>query len=190
MPRLFTALELPDDLRAELSRLHAPLPGARWLDPENYHVTLRFAGDIQGPEAREFAGNLAAIDADVFEVRIAGLGAFGGKDPSSVFAQLAPSPALDSLARAHEKAARNAGLAPDTRAFKPHVTLARLRSTDVEALARYLTRFGGYRSEPFFVSHFALMSSKPGVGGGPYGIEEIFPLRGGAAMLDEADTIW
>lgn len=190
MPRLFTAIELPDDVRTELHRLHLPLPGARWIKPEDYHLTLRFAGDIDNRQAREFADNIAAIDADVFELRLSGLGAFGGNDPSSVFAEVAPSPALETLAKAHEKAARQAGLAPDKRAFKPHVTLARLRNSNAEAVARYLTRFSGYRSEPFFVSHVALMSSKPGVGGGPYGIEEIFPLRGGAAMLDEADRVW
>jgi 2'-5' RNA ligase len=190
MPRLFTAIELPDEIRTELYRLHLPLPGARWIRPEDYHLTLRFAGDIDSRQAREFAGNIAAIDADVFELRLSGLGAFGGNDPSAVFAEAAPSPALDALAKAHEKAARNAGLAPDKRAFKPHVTLARLRNSNAEAVARYLTRYSGYRSEPFFVSHVALMSSKPGVGGGPYGIEEIFPLRGGAAMLDEAGRVW
>lgn len=190
MPRLFTALEIPDDIKAELYRLHLPLPGARWMKPEDYHLTLRFAGDIDTAHAREFADNIASIEADVFELRLSGLGAFGGNDPSSVFAEVAPSPQLEALAKAHEKAARNAGLAPDKRAFKPHVTLARLKNSQSQAVARYLTRFGGYRSEPFFVSHVALMSSKPGVGGGPYGIEEIFPLRGGAAMLDEADRHW
>ena len=190
MPRLFTAIELPDDVRAELYRLHLPLPGARWIKPQDYHITLRFAGDIEPVQAREFADNLASIDLDVFELRISGLGAFGGNDPSSVFAEVAPSPALESLARAHEKAARSAGLVPEKRPFKPHVTLARLRHSSPDAVARYLTRFSGYRSEPFFVSHAALMSSKPSVGGGPYGVVETFPLRGGAAMMDEADNAW
>lgn len=190
MPRLFTAIELPEDLRGELYRLRMPLPGARWIEPSNYHLTLRFAGDVDAGRAREFAANLASIDVDVFELRLSGLGAFGGNDPSTVFATVDPSPALDALARAHEKAARNAGLPPEKRPFKPHVTLARLRNSSADAVARYLTRYGGYRSEPFFVSHVTLMSSKPSVGGGPYGIEEAFPLRGGAAMIDEADAAW
>lgn len=190
MPRLFTALELPDDVRDELVRLNLPLPGARWINPEDYHLTLRFAGEIDVAHAREFADNIAAIDVDVFELRLSGVGAFGGHDPSSIFAAVEPSPALEALARAHEKAARRAQLPPDTRAFKPHVTLARLKHTSAEDVARFLTWFGGYRSQPFFVSHVALMSSKPGTGGGPYGVVEIFPLRGGAAMLDESDTVW
>lgn len=179
MPRLFTAIELPDATRSELQRLHMPIPGARWIPEENYHITLRFAGDIDNVVARELADNLAGIDADAFEIILAGAGAFGGNKPSLIYADVAPSAPLEALARAHEKAARNAGLPPGKRSFKAHVTLARLQFSDAEAVARYLTRFGGYRSEPIAVSRFVLMSSKPMTGGGPYGVVEAFPLHGG-----------
>lgn len=179
MPRLFTAIELSDETKAELARLQMQIPGARWVPQENYHVTLRFAGDIDNAVAREFADNLANIDADAFDIRLSGVGAFGGNKPSLIYADVAPSAPLEALARAHEKAARNAGLPPEKRTFKAHVTLARLQFSDVEAVARYLTRFGGYRSEPIFVSRFVLMSSKPMTGGGPYGVVEAYLLRGG-----------
>lgn len=192
MPRLFTAIELPDDICDELHRLRMPLPGARWIAPESYHITLRFAGDIGNVEAREFADNLARIEPDGFELRLSGLGVFGGDDPHSIWAGLEPKQELEDLARSHEKAARNAGLAPDTRAFKPHVTLARLKHSNVDAIARYLSRYGGYRSEPFFVARTLLMSSRPSVGGGPYGIEESFPMRGMGFLADEGegDASW
>lgn len=189
MPRLFTAIELPEETRAELSGLHLPLPGARWLPPEDYHLTLRFAGDIDNRLADEFAANLASIDADAFEIRLKGVCAFGGNDPNLVFADVEPSERLDALARAHEKAARNAGLPVQKRPFKAHVTLARLQHSNAEAVARYLTHFGGYRSEPIFVSRFVLMSSRPGTGGGPYGVVEAFPLRGGF-IAEDADLQW
>ncbi|HPG88208.1 MAG TPA: RNA 2',3'-cyclic phosphodiesterase [Hyphomicrobium sp.] len=190
MPRLFTAIEIPEDICDELYRLHQPLPGARWIQPCDYHLTLRFAGDVDNLIAREFAANLASVDVDAFELTISGLGAFGGNDPRSIWAGVAPCPALDILARAHEKAARNAGLAPDKREFKPHVTLARLNSSNPEAVARFLTRYSGYRSEPFFVAQAVLMSAKPSVGGGPYAIEERFPLRGGLYIGDESEASW
>jgi 2'-5' RNA ligase len=190
MPRLFTAIEVPDDIAAELYRLRMPLPGARWLKPENYHITLRFAGDITGVAAREFAANLAGIEMDGFELRISGLGAFGGDDPHAIWAGVEPQPQLEELARAHEKAARNAGLAPETRAFRPHVTLARLKHSNAEAVARFLTRFSGYRSEPLFVTRALLMSSRPGVGGGPYGIEERFPVRGMEFLNEDGEATW
>lgn len=190
MPRLFTALEIPADIAAELHGLHQPLPGARWIEPENYHVTLRFVGDIDRMQAREFAANLAEVSVDAFELTVSGLGAFGGNDPHAVWAGFAPSPALDALQRVHDKAARAAGLAPDKRPFKPHITLARLRNANVEAVARYLTRFGGYRSEPFFVGEALLMSSRPSVGGGPYGIEDRLALRGGLYLAEDGDASW
>lgn len=185
MPRLFTAIELPDNVRAELRQLHLPMPNARWLRPEDYHLTLRFAGDINNSLAEEFAANLAAIDTDAFEIRLSGLGAFGGNDPHNVWVGVEPSHELELLARAHEKAARAAGLTPDTRMFKPHVTLARLKYSSADAVARFFTRFGGYRSEPIYVSEFVLMSSKPMTGGGPYGAVECFPLRGGVFAADD-----
>lgn len=178
MPRLFTAIELPEATRSELHSLHMPLPGARWVDPENYHLTLRFAGDIDNGLAREFAANLASIDADAFTIRLMGVGAFGGNNPSLVYADVEANAQLDALAKAHEKAARNAGLLREKRSFKAHVTLARLQHSNAEAVARYLTRFGGYRSAPISVSRFVLMSSKPMTGGGPYGVVEAYRLHG------------
>jgi len=190
MPRLFTAVELPPELSDELFRLRMPLPGARWLKPESCHITLRFAGDIGNAEAREFIANLAMIETDGFELRISGLGAFGGADPRSIFAAVDPQLELEELARRHEKAARNAGLAPDTRAFRPHVTLARLKNSNAEAVARFLSRNGGYRSEPFFVTRTVVMSSRPGSGGGPYGIEDRFPMRGMEFIGEDGEASW
>ncbi|MBA2126118.1 RNA 2',3'-cyclic phosphodiesterase [Hyphomicrobium methylovorum] len=190
MPRLFSAIEIPDDIGDDLHRMRVPLPGARWITPESYHITLRFAGDIGNAEARELMANLARIETDGFELRLSGLGVFGGDNPHSLWAGLEPEPKLDELARAHEKAARNAGLPPDTRAFRPHVTLARLRHSDPEAIARFLTRNGGYKSEPFFVTRIVLMSSRPGVGGGPYGIEDTYPVRGMEFLSGDGEAAW
>src|SRR5690606_18956074 len=145
----------------------------------NYHVTLRFAGDLDNRIAAEFAHALGEVDMHTFELRFSGTGVFGGNDPRSLWARIEPTPELEALARANERAARIAGLPPETRRFKPHVTIARLRNTPVDIVARYLQRFGGFRTRPFFVSRFALFSSKPQVGGGPYVVEESYTLLGG-----------
>ncbi len=179
MPRLFTGIEIPDHLRDAIARLRQPLPGARWIEPENYHITLRFAGDIDNRLATEFAHALADVETHAFEIRLSGTGTFGGNDPRSLWARVEPSPELEALMRANERAARKAGLQPETRKFRPHVSIARLRSTNPETLARYLQRHGGFRTEPFLVSRFALFSSKPQVGGGPYVVEETYTLLGG-----------
>ncbi len=179
MPRLFVGLEIPEDIRQRLARLTAPLPGAKWVDNRNYHVTLRFAGDIDNLTAREFVDQLARIDIRCFSMRLKGLGSFGGADPRAIWAGVEAGTELDELARATERAARLAGLKPENRAFVPHVTLARLKHSRDDAVARLLGRHATFRSADIFVGRFVLYSSKPGVGGGPYVIEDTFPLAGG-----------
>lgn len=191
MPRLFTAIELPERLREDLSALETPLPGAVWTHEDNLHITLRFAGDIDNRAADEFAAELDAIELDSFSLHIDGVGAFGGQDPRIVYASVASCPQLDALARANERAARNAGLAPETRTFKPHVTLARLRRGRSEAVARFLQRHARFSSRPFAVTRFLLMSSRPKTGGGPYVEEASYLLRGGSAFYGvDADSGW
>lgn len=177
MPRLFAAILLPELIRSQLSLVSAPLTGARWMEPEDYHLTLRFFGDIDNPTADELVGFLSRIAFSPFEIEIDGLGAFGGREPRAIFAAIRPCPGLDQLQRAVERAARSAGLGPETRTFKPHVTLARLRGTRPEAVARMLGHSGAMRCWPFKVEAFDLLSSRPGSGGPPYAHEMAFPAR-------------
>ncbi len=187
MSRLFTGIEIPPELREELARLRVPLPGGKWIEPENLHLTLRFVGDLDNIQATEFADRLGTIDTDAFELRLAGLSTFGGNEPRSIWAGVEASPALEALARANDRAARAAGLPPEGRAFKPHVTVARLKYASADDIARVLQRIGAFRSRPFLIGRFVLFSSKPKTGGAPYVVEEAFPLRGGE-FADFQDT--
>lgn len=178
MPRLFTAIEIPTLVRQHLALIRAPLPGARWIEAEDMHITLRFVGDIDGHQAGEFADLLAQIRAAPLPITIKGVGAFGGRDPRVLWAGVEAGPELDALYRANDRAARAAGLEPDPRDFKPHVTLARMRGARQTAVARFLEENGGLRTEPFVATQFVLMSARPGTGGPPYGVEEEYPLEG------------
>jgi 2'-5' RNA ligase len=177
MPRLFSAIEVPKNVAERLNLLRAGLSGARWIDPENYHVTLRFIGDVDGAVARDFTQALGEIVAQPFEVRMNGLGSFGGGKPRAIFAGIAPSEGLEALQRANERAAREAGLPPEGRNFKPHVTLARLRGARPDAVAAYLERQGHIGAESFLVRRFVLYSSRNSVGGGPYVVEAAYPFE-------------
>ncbi len=191
MPRLFTAIEIPELVRERLVRLRTPLPGARWIEPESLHITLRFAGDVDNLVASELASALGSIDTPAFEARLAGVGAFGGNAPRTIWAGIEAGPELDLLARANERAARNAGLEPEKRPFKAHVSLARLRNTRPDAVARFLESKGGFASEPFLVDRFLLMSSRPNAGGGPYVVEASYPLAGSWGLGEaDADAAW
>ena len=110
MPRLFTGIEIPAETREEIARLrHAAAGGGKWIEPENLHLTLRFCGDIDNAQAAEFVDRLAGVSIDAFEIRLAGLGTFGGKEPRSIWAGVEASPELEALARANERAARAVG---------------------------------------------------------------------------------
>jgi len=178
MPRLFTGIELPEAISDHLSDVERPLAGARWIDAADMHITLRFAGDIDNRTADEFHAELSAIDEPAFEVVLKGFGTFGGQQPRALWAGVEENPWLKALARANDRAARNAGLPLEKRGFKPHVTLARLKGTRPEQVAQLLGQLGAFRSEPFQVARFALFSARPKVGGGPYVVEDVFRLRG------------
>ena len=92
MPRLFTGLELPDDLTRDLAMVRGGLSGARWIDAENYHLTLRFIGDVGDGVAEEVHSVLARIRRPAFKVTIAGLDAFGGGRPEPLLRRPNPSP--------------------------------------------------------------------------------------------------
>ncbi|MEO3387252.1 RNA 2',3'-cyclic phosphodiesterase [Mesorhizobium sp. CAU 1741] len=176
MPRLFTALEIPRDAALSLSLLRGGLPGARWIDVENYHLTLRFFGDVEGHVADEIANALDRIRRPSFSLTLSGVGAFGSKKPHSLYAAVTASPDLMALQGEIERICQRLGLPADPRKFVPHVTIARLRNTHPMEAAAYLSARGNFATMPFKVGRFVLMSSRDSVGGGPYVIEETWPL--------------
>ena len=177
MPRLFTALEISQSAARSLSFLRGGLPCARWIDPENYHVTLCFIGDIDARLADEIVAGLDRIERPRFTMALKGIGAFGSKKPHSIYAGIEASPALDELHGEIDRILRRLGLPCDQRKFVPHVTLARLRQPKIEDVARYLAGRGNFSSPAFTVDRFALFSARDSVGGGPYILEEAFRLR-------------
>ncbi|AYG67688.1 MULTISPECIES: RNA 2',3'-cyclic phosphodiesterase [unclassified Rhizobium] len=177
MPRLFTALEIPRNAAMSLSLLRGGLPGARWIDVENYHITLRFIGDVDGRTADEIVDRLDRIDRPEFQLRLEGIGSFGSKKPHSVWAGVSQTPDMHALQGEIERICQRIGLQPDPRKFTPHVTLARLKSSRVDDVVHYLSGRGNFYTQPFTVGRFVLLSSRESVGGGPYLTEEIFPLH-------------
>lgn len=176
MPRLFTALEIPRDAALSLSLLRGGLPGARWIDVENYHITLRFIGDVEGHMADEIANALDRVRRPEFMLNLSGVDAFGSKKPHSIYAGLSPSPGLNTLQAEIERICQRLRLPADPRKFTPHVTLARLKNARIEDVVHYLSGRANFATLPFKVGRFVLMSSRDSVGGGPYIVEEAWPL--------------
>jgi 2'-5' RNA ligase len=176
MPRLFTGLEVPPEIATSLSLLRGGLPGARWIDPENYHVTLRFIGDVDDAVAREVADLLDQVKRRRFELQLDGVSSFGGRKPRAVIAPVAAVSPLIELQAEHERLMQRVGLEPEGRKYTPHVTLARLRESSNRQVADYLAVRAPFRSPPFPVSRFVLFSARASVGGGPYVVEAAYPL--------------
>ena len=176
MPRIFTGLEVPENVAQSLSILRGGLPGARWIDPENYHLTLRFIGDVDDQTALEVASLLGRVRRTPFELRFDALSSFGGRRPRAVIAALAQTPALMELQAEHERLMQRVGLEPEGRKYTPHVTLARLRDSSSRQVADYLATRAFLAPLPFKVSRFVLFSSRASTGGGPYVIEAAYPL--------------
>ena len=145
------------------------LPGAHWMEPETYHLTLRFIGDAGRPQAEELDAMLALIEMPAFELALAGIDYFGTANrPRVIWAGVDPSLPLHRLARKVNRAARQAELPREERAFTPHVTIARLHDTSlVEAMA-FISQTSLFRAPPFTVERFTLFESRPGNGGPGY----------------------
>ena len=177
MPRLFTGLEIPSDVGFALSLKRGGLSGARWIDSENYHITLRFIGDVDHQTADEVADSLDRLSHSMrFDVRLTHLGSFGGDRPRALYAGIEPSEALNRLQAAQERVLQKAGLPPEGRKFVPHVSLARLRGSSALDVARFIAEAGRFEALRFPVGRFVLFSSKDSVGGGPYVVEQSYPL--------------
>ena len=176
MPRIFTGVEIPPAIGQALASLRGGLPGARWIDQENYHITMRFIGDVDDATAHEVASLLGRVTRSAFALHMDGLSSFGGRKPRAVVANVAPSPALMEAQAEQERLLQRMGLAPEGRKYIPHVTLARLRNSSSREVAEYLAARGFSRTAAFPVTRFVLFSSRDSVGGGPYIVEAEYPL--------------
>lgn len=177
MIRLFAAVAVPDEIAQALARRQTGLNGARWRTAEQLHLTLRFFGEVREDVARDLDAELSALAGGPFEVVLEGVGAFGeGADISAVWAGIAESEPLRRLARGCETAARRAGLKPETRNFRPHVTLAYLRRAEPDKVAAWIQANNLLKSPPIWVDRFGLYSSFLASDGAQYRLEAEYAL--------------
>jgi RNA 2',3'-cyclic 3'-phosphodiesterase len=179
MTRLFVGIELPETVKASLLRLEAGIPGAHWQTADQLHLTVRFIGEVDGAVFDDVATALGPIDEPGFDVEVKGVGIFGTlKRARTLWAGIPDNPALNHLQEKIESALVRAGLAPETRKYHPHITLARLGNPSKHRLQDFLAANDGLVVPPFPVSHFTLFSSFVTNKGSIYTIEETFPLAG------------
>src|SRR6185503_8419300 len=97
MLRLFVGIDFPPELKLRLSLLCTGVPGARWVDPGNFHLTLRFIGEITEGIAADVDEALARIKAPRFTLLLAGTGVFGGNRPRALWVGIERNPELVKL---------------------------------------------------------------------------------------------
>ena len=184
MPRLFVAVALPEEVEVALDRLCEGLPGMRWSAPGQFHLTLRFIGEVGQGAFYEIGEHLTAVGHPPFELALAGLGQFPPRGaPHTLWAGVEdPSGALPALRRRIERALAETGVPPERRKFAPHVTLGRFRGPPPDdRLASYLFRRNLFRTERFPVSSFGLYSSQLRPEGSLYTLEAEYDFVAGVA---------
>ncbi|APH53605.1 2'-5' RNA ligase [Granulibacter bethesdensis] len=174
--RLFVGLDLPWILKDELYGIAYGLPGARWISPENYHLTLRFIGDVPGHRADELDLALSSLRARGFSLVLTGIGIFERAGRSTLYVGVEKNPQLDHLQNKIETALQRVGLPAERRRFMPHVTLARLDGTAENRLASYVQSHNLFRTDPIPVEHFTLFSSQLGKEQSVYTVEADYAL--------------
>jgi 2'-5' RNA ligase len=183
MMRLFIALRPPPPIRDRLFDLMDDVPAARWQDDEQLHLTLRFVGDVERPQAEDLAVALGHVHLPTAPVvALAGVGTFGQRGRAdTLWAGVAPADPLSELHARVERACAMAGLPPERRRYHPHITVARLARSAGGGLAldAWLARHAGLASEPFTLPHLILYRSHLARAGAAYEPVARWPLGTG-----------
>lgn len=180
MIRLFVALELPEAIRHRLHALGGGVPGARWVEPANLHLTLRFIGEVEESWLEMIDEALAGIAMPPFDLVLDGIGQFGtASRPRVLWVGVARSDPLVHLHQKIESALVRVGLMPEERKFAPHVTLARLKDSPPERVGRFIQERSPFRTEPIPVRHFTLFASHLTRTGPIYSPLQEYPLTPG-----------
>lgn len=177
MHRLFVGIRPPATVRAQLLDTMSGAEGVRWQDDEQLHITLRFIGEVERPVAEDIAAVLGQVRGPAFELAVAGVGQFdrGTGRPTALWAGVRPHDAISELHRKVDRAIVRTGLAPEGRAYLPHVTLARIggRGALVEP---WLAANADLVSPAFAVTHFLLFESHLGRAGARYDVVARYAL--------------
>ncbi len=178
--RLFIGIRIPPHLHERLEALQSGVPGARWVAPENFHITLGFLGDVEENRLEDLHEILAGIGGAPFSLTLSGTGSFGSKVPKLLWAGLEPAPALEALQKKIAGRLTREGLLVEARKFSPHVTLAYMRAAQQAKdpkLGAWFESTAPFLAAPFEVTEFALIESRLGSGGSHYVDLARYPVK-------------
>src|SRR5688500_3585997 len=123
MYRLFAAIRPPAPVRRQLLDMMEGVRGARWQDEDQLHLTLRFIGEVDRHRAEDVAAALGSIHHPRFSIAINGVGTFEKRGKGVIWAGVTPQEQLKTLHKKVDQACLAVGVAPDNRAYLPHITI-------------------------------------------------------------------
>lgn len=160
MPRLFVAIDLPDDVRQAVCGLRESIRGFRWVPQEQLHLTLRFIGDMDEGLLERVKERVSTVQFQVFAIELNGIGHFPPRGlPRVIWAGITSGPELFAVQKQVEQACVAAGIPHEPRCFSPHLTLARLKDPLPETVTQFELRHAGFRCGPVPVNAFHLYES-------------------------------
>ena len=174
--RLFVAIRPAAPVRARLLGLAIGIPGARWQSDDQIHCTLRFIGEVDRHRAEDIAALLGHVRHPTMTLTLGGVGTFerGGRI-DTLWIGVQPREPLKVLHDKIDRVLRDAGIAPDARAFLPHITLARF-GRHADAPGDIAGRIAPPPAEPFAATAFDLCESHLGSEGAAYETVARYPL--------------
>jgi 2'-5' RNA ligase len=177
MPRLFIAVDLPETIKENLESMSFGIPGAKWVRPEQLHLTVRFIGEVDGALFHDIKNILAEVSAASFSLQLKGVGYFPPRGaPRVLWIGLEKSEPLLLLRKTIDLRLLRVGVEPEGRKFSAHITLARLKNSPVQKIANFLSGNGLFSQEPFQVEDFKLYSSILSPKGAYHKVERIYPF--------------
>jgi 2'-5' RNA ligase len=174
--RLFVGIDPPAEVKDRLIDLMGGIAGARWQSEDQLHLTLRFIGEVDRHQADDVAAALSTVYHPRFELALSGAGTFDKRGQvNALWAGVTPHDAVHRLHKKVDQAVTRAGIAPEHRAYHPHITLARLNRGSGD-LGAFVSRHGGLSGAAFPVDDFCLYESQLTRDGASYTIVERYPL--------------
>lgn len=161
MRRVFLALPLPEAAMSALRVQQFLLPLPKTVEPDGFHLTLVFLGEVQDWVLEDAHERFLGVRVAPFELRLQGLGLFGGAKPRAAWAGVAASEPLARLQAKLDHAARAAGIECEARKYVPHVTLGRFTNFPPDEAMRLerAVALGSFATEPWVVDRFCLYES-------------------------------
>jgi len=175
MKRLFIAIPLPERIRDDIADTYHAIPGTRWVEEMNLHITLRFCGESSPQQEESLVQALRAVSFRPFSIICKGVGQFpAAKEARVLWAGVEAPDEFMLMQQNVEKACVKAGLAAEGKKFSPHITVARCKSAPPDRVARFIVANSLFKTETFEVAGYSLYSSHLGKSGTVYTEEARF----------------